>query len=129
MIFNPASTIREGIVQIAIKARALQPPFLQRVDDQRRQGNSALARIALGHPYLVIAVRPLPHVQASLIKFYILPPQPAQLGGSQPGEDRGDQQWPPSAQCCLDNGADFLARRNIHADLRSPPVASLILRS
>ena len=85
-----------GEDQIVRAFGAGEPMLTQHGDDSRGQGDGALARLRLGRP-IFVAVRALADVSSPRFKIDVCPAQAAQLGRSQPGEDRRQEQWTPAA--------------------------------
>ena len=83
----------------------------------RRQRDGALAGFRLGLSDRVEAVGALPHMQFAALEVDIRPAQAAQFGRAQAGEDRGQEQRPPASVQRVDQGADFVGRRDVDADL------------
>ena len=89
----------------------------QHVHHHRRQRHGALACFRLEAADGVEVVGALAHVELAALQIDVDPAQPAQLGCAQAGEDRGQQQRPPASVERGDDGADFVGRGDVDADL------------
>ena len=69
----------------------------QGIHHHRRQRYGSLSRLRFRASDLAEAVSALAHMQFAALEVDVVPAQPAQFGGTQAGEDRGQQEWPDRA--------------------------------
>src|SRR5262249_31872467 len=114
--FHIAYAVREHEVGAALWAS--KSPFPQRIDQQRCERHGPLTRLRLGAANRTEPVVALAQMELAAPEINIRPPQPAQLRRPQPGEDRSQQQRPPSSRQMLDERAYLVGRRDIDPNLQ-----------
>src|SRR5262249_51839215 len=86
---------REHKIKTALWAFGL--PLLERIDDNRGEGNVALARLRLRRPYAAPCVGPLANMDHARFKIDIGPARAAQFAQPHSGEDRSDDKTDATA--------------------------------
>ncbi len=112
-----------GLV-LEFRTRAGQTPFLERIRDQGRYWHGTFPGFRLRPADRVEPIGALVDADFALVEVDISPPQAAQFGRPQAGEDRGQDDRPPFALQSAYNGLDLRRERNVYPKLEFPLLAS-----
>lgn len=109
---------REYKIEVAL--RATQPPYPQRVGDNRGEGNIGLAGFRFRRSHFAPGIGTLPDMDYAGFKIDISPAQATQFAQTHPGEDSRNDKGPHPAARVVDERVDLGHGREIDAGAQRP---------